>query len=122
MVDLEPTTFLPVETKIGNYLADIALEATLGEVFLYGEHFPLSHIALTSLLSPKTLWVQGNIYELEVTILINLGSTHNILQPRVDEFFGLAVVDHTPFSVIVGNGEFIQCIICCLNVQVTMGG
>lgn len=40
------------------------------------------------------------------------------MQPRIVEFLGILVVAHTPFLVIVGNGDSIQCNGCCQDVQV----
>ncbi|MCI75639.1 retrotransposon-derived protein PEG10-like, partial [Trifolium medium] len=48
-----------------------------------GEHFQLSTAALRGPPSPRTLRVEGRINELQVTILIDSGSSHNIMQPRV---------------------------------------
>lgn len=59
--------------------------------------------------SPKTLRVMGLIQEFSATVLIDSGSSHNIMQPRVAEYLGLSVVSIPSFSVIVGNGSTIQC-------------
>lgn len=56
-----------------------------------------------------------------VTILIDSGSSHNIMQPRVAEFLNLLVVAITPFSVIMGNGDLIQCSGSYVDVPVTIG-
>lgn len=81
-----------------------------------GAHFQLSQAALIGPPSPKTLRVQGQIHELLVTVLIDSGSSHNIMQPRVAEFLQLPVVAMTPFSVIVGNGDSIVCSGSCREV------
>lgn len=47
------------------------------------EHFHLSTAALQGPPSTRTLRVTGRIQELSVIILIDSGSSHNILQPRV---------------------------------------
>jgi hypothetical protein len=45
--------------------------------------FQLSPQALTGQLSPKTLKFKGLLHGLTVTVLVDTGSTHNILQPRI---------------------------------------
>lgn len=42
-------------------------------------------------------------------MLVDLESTHNVLQPRGAEFLQLPVLSIPSFSVIVGNGESINC-------------
>lgn len=79
------------------------------------EHFHLSQAAFLGPPSPKTLRVQGKIHELTVTILIDLGSSHNIMQSWVVEFLKLPIVVINPFSVIVGNGASIQCSGSCAS-------
>jgi len=51
-----------------------------------GEHFHLSTAALRGPPSPRTLRVEGRIQELQVTILIDSGGSHNIMQPPIAEF------------------------------------
>lgn len=70
--------------------------------------------------SPRTLRVQGRIRELPVKVLIDSESSHNIMQPRVANFLNLPIVALTPFSIIVGNGESIQCSGNCSDVPVTL--
>ena len=84
------------------------------------EHFQLSQAALVGPPSPRTLRVQGRVGELEVTVLIDSGSSHNIMQPRVAEFLGLPMVVIKPFSVVVGNGDSITCSGFCADVPVNL--
>lgn len=44
-------------------------------------HFQLSQAAFLGTPSPRTLRVQGKIKEMNVTILVDSGSSHNIIQP-----------------------------------------
>lgn len=85
-----------------------------------GEHFQISLAALVGPSSPRTLRVAGQVDEFSVTVLIDSGSSHNIMQPRVAEFLGLPVVSVAPFSVVVGNGASIQCTGRCLDVPVRL--
>lgn len=86
------------------------------------EHFQLSQAALVGPPSPRTLRVQGRVGELEVTILVDSGSSHNIMQPRLAEFLNLPMVAITPFSVVVGNGASITCSGFCSDVLVNLFG
>ncbi|PNY06477.1 hypothetical protein L195_g002943, partial [Trifolium pratense] len=82
------------------------------------EHFQLSRTALGGVPSSRTLRVTGRIHETRVTILIDSGSSHNILQPRLAEFLKLPVEAITPFSVFVGNGDTITCSGSCPQVPI----
>lgn len=86
------------------------------------EHFQLSRAALVGSLVPKTLRAQGLVRELEVTILVDSGSSHNIMQPQIAEFLQLPIQPITPFSVVVGNGESITCVGSCSDVPVKLSG
>lgn len=72
--------------------------------------------------SSQTLCTQGLIHELAVSVLIDSGSSHNIIQPRIAEFLNLPMVAIKPFSVFVGNDQTIQCSGSCLDVPVTLSG
>ncbi|KAL0291648.1 UNVERIFIED_CONTAM: Retrovirus-related Pol polyprotein from transposon.6 [Sesamum radiatum] len=49
-------------------------------------HFHLSDAAMSGPVSHRTLFLRGSIFEHSVTVLIDSGSSHNILQPRVAAF------------------------------------
>lgn len=86
------------------------------------EHFHLSRAAMTGPPSRRTLRITGRILELTVTILIDSGSSHNILQPRIAEHLQLPVEAITAFNVFVGNGESITCSGCCNKVPIAING
>lgn len=86
------------------------------------EHFQLSQAAMVGPPCPRTLRTHGYIYEHSVSILVDSGSSHNIMQLRVAEFLQLVIMAVTPFSVIVGNGETIQCAGSCSDVPVKLAG
>ncbi|KAK9071834.1 hypothetical protein SSX86_008263 [Deinandra increscens subsp. villosa] len=69
----------------------------------------LSDAAFFGFSSAQTLRVTGHIAGKPVTILVDCGSTHNIIQPRVASALHLANKPVQPFSVMVGNGQYIQC-------------
>lgn len=56
------------------------------------------------------------------TMLIDTGSSHNYLQPRVANYFHLPVDRATHFTVAVGNGEKIQSEGTCRNISFDMQG
>ncbi|KAL0413828.1 UNVERIFIED_CONTAM: hypothetical protein Sradi_1584500 [Sesamum radiatum] len=47
--------------------------------------------------------------EHEVTLLIESGSSHNIVQPRVAEFLGLPIAHVNSFPIIACNGDTLRC-------------
>ena len=69
-------------------------------------HFHLSPQALSGTISPKTLKFTSLIPHLPVIVLIDSGSSHNILQPRIAHHLNLAISPSLPLSVMVGNGAF----------------
>jgi len=83
-------------------------------------HFHLSPQALSGTISPKTLKFTGLIHHLPVTVLINSGSSHNILQPRIAHHLNLAISPSPPLSVMVGNGAFIKCQGVCPLVDISL--
>jgi hypothetical protein len=70
-------------------------------------YFQLSHQTLTGQFSPQTLKFQGQLHGLAVTVLIDTGSTHNILQPRIVTHLQIPHEPMPNFSVMVGNGSHI---------------
>jgi len=58
--------------------------------------------------SPKTLKFTGLIHNLPVIVLVDSGSSHNILQPRIAHHLHLPIKPTPPFSVIVGDGALIS--------------
>ncbi|KAL0303885.1 UNVERIFIED_CONTAM: Retrovirus-related Pol polyprotein from transposon.6 [Sesamum radiatum] len=83
-------------------------------------HFQLSSAAVSGSNCPRTLCLRGTIHELSVSVLIDSGSSHNIIQPRVAEFLGLTVSPLTSFSVLVGNEAALQCSGVCLTVPLLL--
>lgn len=85
-------------------------------------HFYLSHVAFGNAPSPRTLRAHGTIQGLQVTTLVDSGSSHNIIQPRVAEFLKLPIEAFTPFSITVGNGQAIHCQGFCKAVPIILAG
>lgn len=76
----------------------------------------LSDAAFFGISSVQTLRVKGSINGKPVTILVDCGSTHNIIQPRIASGLNLPKNDIEPFSVMVGNGQMIRCSRYCPTV------
>ena len=83
-------------------------------------HIHLSFQALCGAPSTHTFTFDGYIGHLHVTILIDTGSSHNIIQPHLTLHLQLCTVSITPFSVMVGNGNKIQCSSFCPDVPVSI--
>ncbi|GKA97825.1 ty3-gypsy retrotransposon protein [Tanacetum coccineum] len=73
-------------------------------------HFlALSDAAYFGLHSHRAIRVTGYIHGQPVTILINCGSTHNIIQPRIASLLPITPTNIKPFPVMVGSGQFLEC-------------
>nr|GEV99053.1 ankyrin repeat-containing protein [Tanacetum cinerariifolium] len=73
-------------------------------------HFlALSDAAYFGLKSPRAVRVTGYIQGQPVTVLVDCGSTHNIIQPRIASLLTMAPTKINPFPVMVGNGQFLEC-------------
>ena len=68
-------------------------------------HLQLSSHALLGQPSPKSLKFQGCIGGLAVMVLIDIGSSHNILQPRITSHLHLLVHSIHKFSVMVREAK-----------------
>ncbi|XP_022023391.1 uncharacterized protein LOC110923629 [Helianthus annuus] len=81
------------------------------------QYLALSDAAYFGLSSIQTLRVTGFINGRPVTVLVDCGSTHNIIQPRIASLFALPSKPLEPFNVMVGNGQFISCRHYCPEVN-----
>nr|GEW15762.1 hypothetical protein [Tanacetum cinerariifolium] len=73
-------------------------------------HFlALFDAAYFGLKSPRAVRVTGYIQGQPVTVLVDCGSTHNIIQPRIASLLTMAPTKINPFSVMVGNGQVLEC-------------
>lgn len=77
----------------------------------------LSEAAFFGIASNRTLRVTGYIMGKPVHILVDCGSTHSIIKPQVASNLQLQIQPVTPFAVMVGNGQFIQCDGYCPEVS-----
>nr|KYP36817.1 Transposon Ty3-I Gag-Pol polyprotein [Cajanus cajan] len=84
--------------------------------------FHLSFQALTGHPSPQSFQFRGSIHHLNVRVLIDTGSSHNILQPRLASHLQLPITPIPHFSVMVGNGQHIACTGLCEQVPIILHG
>lgn len=71
--------------------------------------FQLSPQALTGQFSPQTLRFKGLLDGLAVSVLMDTGSDHNILQSRIATHLRIPSKPAPNFSVMVGNGSHLHC-------------
>lgn len=81
----------------------------VNEQELSDTYFQLSTQAVKGHFSPQTLKFQGSIAGLHIMVLVDTGSTHNIMQPRITHHLNLKTTPINHFSVVVGNGSHLQC-------------
>nr|KYP37756.1 Retrotransposable element Tf2 [Cajanus cajan] len=70
--------------------------------------------------NPQTLRFKGSILGLPVSVLIDTGSSHNILQPRIAQHLHLPITPTPQFPVMVGNGSHIYCAGLCSQVPLSL--
>nr|GEW28095.1 RNA-directed DNA polymerase, eukaryota, reverse transcriptase zinc-binding domain protein [Tanacetum cinerariifolium] len=56
----------------------------------------------------QTILVECHIQGQSVTILVDCGSTHNIIQPRIASLLSTTPTQIRPFPVMVGSGHFLE--------------
>ncbi|KAL0430817.1 UNVERIFIED_CONTAM: hypothetical protein Sradi_0707700 [Sesamum radiatum] len=83
-------------------------------------HFQLSSAAVSGSIFPHTLCLRGLVHEHSISVLIDSGSSHNIVQPCVPEFLGLPIMPFSAFSVLVGNGVALHCAGVCHEVPLVL--
>ncbi|XP_058775591.1 uncharacterized protein LOC131649859 [Vicia villosa] len=83
-------------------------------------YFQLSPQAVTGQFSPHILKFKGSIAGLPVMVLVDTGSTHNIMQPRIAHHLNLQTTPINQFSVMVGNGSHLQCEGICNQVEISL--
>nr|GEW51077.1 reverse transcriptase [Tanacetum cinerariifolium] len=65
--------------------------------------------AYLGLKSPRAVRVTGHIQGQSVTILVDCGSTHNIILPRIASLLSTTPTQIRPFPVMVASGHFLEC-------------
>ncbi|XP_026449162.1 uncharacterized protein LOC113349403 [Papaver somniferum] len=70
---------------------------------------------------PKTMRITGYIKGHPVTILIDSGSTHNFLHPKIAKHCGYKVTSsNTVMQVMIGDGRFLNATGSCSNVTIKL--
>ncbi|GKC22079.1 ty3-gypsy retrotransposon protein [Tanacetum coccineum] len=80
------------------------------------QYLSLSPAAFLGLASPKALRITAYIMGHLVTVLVDSGSTHNIIQPHIVSFLKIPITPIPSFPVMVGNGNHIHCEGFCQSV------
>ncbi|XP_028208461.1 uncharacterized protein LOC114391685 [Glycine soja] len=84
------------------------------------EQFHLSLQAVSGQPSPRTLRFYARINGHYVSVLVDTGSSHNIIQPRVATLLRLPTQNLPSFAVMVGNGAHLKCDGLCTDVPLTV--
>ena len=99
----------------------VGVNETIEEVTNFEEtYFQLSSQEVSGQFSPKTLKFKGILDGLHVTVLIDTGSNHNILQPRITQHLKIHKKPIPNFSIMVGNGSQLSCFGSCPHVPITL--
>ncbi|XP_047946872.1 uncharacterized protein LOC125193165 [Salvia hispanica] len=81
----------------------------------------LSHIyAMEGRQRPEAMEFKGTIGANQVVILVDTGSSHDFLHPRVAQKLSLPLTAIKPFRVYVGNGESLVCSHASLQTRVVI--
>ncbi|MCH81146.1 hypothetical protein A2U01_0001927 [Trifolium medium] len=83
----------------------------------------LFHLSLQAAIghpSPRTLRFTATIHNHHVTVLVDSGSSHNIIQPIIASFLNLTIQPLSSFSVMVGNGEHLHCTGLCADIPINV--
>ena len=71
---------------------------------------------------PVTFQIYDFIHQTRVIVLINSGSTHSFIQPRVAKFLSLALHDTSLLRVMVDNGSILECQQRCADIPLILHG
>ncbi|XP_061348530.1 uncharacterized protein LOC133293925 [Gastrolobium bilobum] len=78
----------------------------------------ISFHALAGVIVPQTLRFTSYIGKSEFSLLVDGGSTHNFIQPKLVSSLSLPVTNDKQFEVMVGNGQTLHCQGFCPAVPV----
>lgn len=81
-------------------------------------HPHVSLHAMADVPATDTFRLYSTINNKRITILVDSGSTHNFMQPRVAKFLNLQMQDTTPLRVMVGNGSVLDCRHLCRDTRI----
>lgn len=102
-----PTSILPTNPPANN---SITFPTT------NPENFHPSMQAINGQPSPKTFRFAASILGHTVSVLIDSGSSHNIIQSRVATFLNIPTAAIGAFKVMVGHGDYLECVGFCSTI------
>ncbi|XP_057444361.1 uncharacterized protein LOC130736560 [Lotus japonicus] len=111
----KPFLLLLIDEEVDNAIPDTQPDTHLleeVEVQVQEEeplHFQLSDCVVHGVPSPKALKFNGTVLGHNVRVLVDTGSTHNVIPPRIAAFLRLPVQPIPSFSIMVGNGAYLTC-------------
>jgi hypothetical protein len=76
---------------------------------------------LASITTPQALKIQGYIKNKKVTILIDLGNTHNFINCKLAKDLNCFVYPALEFQVMIVDGGTINCSVKCHSIKLNMG-
>jgi len=81
----------------------------------------LSLHTIDGTISPKAMRLLGQVNRKLVSVLLNTGSTHNFIDPRVVQRTGLTITPELAFSVTIAADDMLQseglCKAVCIKCQ-----
>jgi hypothetical protein len=77
--------------------------------------------ALARIITPQTLKIEGYIKEKKVIVLIDSGSTHNLIHYKLDKALNCFVYPAPEFKVMIADGGTINCSEKFNKINLTMG-
>lgn len=75
------------------------------------EQFHISVHTLSGIQSYRTMRIKGIVKKTEINILVDSGSTHNFLDPRVAKRSGVRIHPTNPLTIIVADGTKILALV-----------
>nr|GEX50323.1 hypothetical protein [Tanacetum cinerariifolium] len=86
---------------------------------------PLQFLALSTAVlhgttCPLAIRIIGHINGHSVTVLVDFGSSHDIIKPCLVSFLNLPSDSQPSFPVMIGDGTFLHCTGQCLNVELCL--
>ena len=77
--------------------------------------------ALARVTTSQTMQVRGFFKKIPLRLLIDYGSTHNFIDPRITEQADCFLHHFSRFEVIISNGGTLPCKEKCCNVRISIG-
>lgn len=92
------------------------------QVEVVAEKVELSLNSVVGLVTPGTMKLKGRVEELQVTVLIDCGATHNFIALGLVQKLELPITMTTSYGVILGSGKSIWGKGICKGVTLEMQG